>query len=118
MAIVAAKNNLNYSIMITKIRDMIQEHKELKERLEGLMGRMARRTQSHHMPVAATASATAPVHEGHARFVREPAKEKAAPLSAPFPVFGKKKMILGKKQRQREVYYDPKKGVTSRYVNE
>jgi len=104
--------------MITKIRDMIQDHKELKERLEGLMGRMARRTQPHHMPVAATASATAPVHDDHARFVREPARERAAPLSAPFPVFSKKRKIIGGKQRKREVYYDPKKGVTSRYVNE
>ena len=113
-----AKNNLNYGRMITKIREMIHEEKALKERLERLMGRMARRTQSHHMPVAATASATAPVHDGQARFVREPAKERAAPLSAPFPVFGKKRKIIGGKQRQREVYYDPKKGVTSRYVNE
>jgi hypothetical protein len=103
--------------MITKIREAIQEEKEHKKRLEELMGRMVRRTRHHHMPVAATASATAPVHDSHARFVREPAKEKAAPLSAPFPVFGKKK-IIGGKQKQREVYYDPKKGVTSRYVNE
>jgi len=103
--------------MITKIRDMIQEHKELKERLEGLMGRMARRTQSHHMPVAATASATAPIHDMRGQFVREPAKERGPPLSAPFPVFSKKRKIIGGKQKQREVYYDPKKGVTSRYLN-
>jgi cell division septum initiation protein DivIVA len=104
--------------MITKIREAIQEEKEHKKRLEELMSRLARRTRSHHMPVAATASATAPVHDGHARFVREPEKERAAPLSAPFPVFGKKKKIIGGKQKQREVYYDPKKGVTSRYINE
>jgi nicotinamidase-related amidase len=100
--------------MIAKIREAIAEETALKERLE----RLARRIRAHHMPVAATASATAPIHDTRGQFVREPAKERAAPLSAPFPVFGKKKMILGKKQRQREVYYDPKKGVTSRYVNE
>jgi hypothetical protein len=100
--------------MIAKIREAIHEQKELRERLE----RLARRIRSDHMPVAATASATAPVHDIRGQFVREPAKEKAAPLSAPFPVFGKNRKIIGGKQRQREVYYDPKKGVTSRYVNE
>ena len=104
--------------MITKIREAIQEEKEHKKRLEELMSRLARRTRHHHMPVAATASATAPVHDDQARFVREPAKEKAAPLSAPFPVFSKKRKIIGGKQRKREVYYDPKNGVTSRYLNE
>jgi hypothetical protein len=101
--------------MIAKIREAIHEHKEHKKRLEELMGRMARRTAGHHMPVAATASATAPVHDSHARFVREPAKERAQPLSAPFPVFGKKK-VIETKHGKIEVSYDPKKGVIRRHA--
>ena len=97
--------------MIAKIREAIAEETALKERLE----RLARRIRAHHMPVAATASATAPVHDMRGQFVREPAKERAQPLSAPFPVFGKKK-VIETKHGKIEVSYDPKKGVIRRHA--